>query len=340
MTKLIFILNIALMALFSCTNETEKRYVVLNELTNLKKLQAKEISVGVNLLMPIKTIILNDQLLVLERVSKEMFKVFDLNTLEYLYSFGNKGYGPDEFYFIHENSVRCLNDTLVLMDNFRVKKVNYSHAGTKISRTIPIKIEKQGVKNFTLLNDSIYLVDNLHNTSDEFCLINLNSRKEILSFGEYPELPSQIISFEDKYLFCKNISGSCNERNRICIFYLNMHRMKIFDYEGNLLKDVVIGNEEFSDGMLDGTQKIYTGQIYTTSDYIYSLNINAKEEDLFSNKNIRPLIEIWDWEGNLITAYQLDKEILSFAVNEEQGKIYATTLNEMNKIYEFEFPEN
>lgn len=51
-----------------------------------------------------------------------------------------------------------------------------------------------------------------------------------------------------------------------------------------------------------------------------------------------PSIFVFDWKGNLTANYQLDKPVIAFTVSEELGKIYCTSLEEGNIIYEYNLP--
>lgn len=127
---------------------------------------------------------------------------------------------------------------------------------------------------------------------------------------------------------------------RICLLYTHMHRLKIFTKTGKQINNVSVGALLKVQGDFDiKNAKLFTGQVYVSDNYIYSLNLNAKEDELFAGKNQTPLLEIWDWEGNLINVYALDEEILGFCVSEKNKKIYATTLNYTNQILVYNLPE-
>jgi hypothetical protein len=119
-----------------------------------------------------------------------------------------------------------------------------------------------------------------------------------------------------------------------------MHRLKIFTKIGKKIDDVSIGPLLKVQGDFDmENDNLFTGQVYVSDNYIYSLNLNAKEDELFAGKNQTPLLEIWDWEGNLINIYALDEEIIGFCVSEEYKKVYATTLNYTDQILIYDLPE-
>jgi hypothetical protein len=45
-----------------------------------------------------------------------------------------------------------------------------------------------------------------------------------------------------------------------------------------------------------------------------------------------------NWDGELLATYILNKPLLSFSVFEEDNCIYATTLDEIDKIYKYKIP--
>ena len=75
--------------------------------------------------------------------------------------------------------------------------------------------------------------------------------------------------------------------------------------------------------------KYYTC-VRATNEYLFVLCHNEHTQNLPNNK---PTLEIWDWNGNPIAYLKLDQPICSFDVTDDNSKIYATSFNDMDKIF-------
>ncbi len=65
---------------------------------------------------------------------------------------------------------------------------------------------------------------------------------------------------------------------RICLLYTHMHRLKIFTKTGKQINNVSVGALLKVQGDFDiKNAKLFTGQVYVSDNYIYSLNLNAKD---------------------------------------------------------------
>lgn len=82
-------------------------------------------------------------------------------------------------------------------------------------------------------------------------------------------------------------------------------------------------------GTLQRNTPFYFGYAITTDKYIFVLNKEGKSylEDGF-NKDYSNLLEIYDWNGNLLNSYRLDKQILSMALSSSGKYLYAVSKNE------------
>jgi hypothetical protein len=303
---------------------------------------SKKQKIEVECLLPIMILTIGDKLVIYNEVEKDMFSVFGLDDYALLYQFGSSGKGPEDYQFIDRNTIREYKGNLTLLDRYRFKKI---HLGAKnmnvVSSTlIPAKIVD--LSGFTLVDDSLYIVDNRSiRTNDEIFSQSLLNHDRKVAISTYPYFNEKINNDQiERENISRKSMASRRSDGRICLLYTHMHRMKIFTKSGEMINDVSIGPLlTVVDNFDVESEKLFTGQVCVTDNYIYGLNINAKEDELFLGKNQTPLLEIWDWDGNLINVYALDEEILGFCVSEENKKIYATTLNYTNQILIYDLPK-
>lgn len=337
--KYYFTILLALIVI-SCNNKRLKSVHVISEQTISDTLFAKERSISTNILMPVKTVIINDKLVIYNRYKVDMFKVFKIPSLDFLYCQGKIGNGPEEFNFIPDGSIKEYKNKLVLLDNFRFKELLVEDDKLRTITSQVVKADVNGIDNFTLLNDSIYICDNKSCENNyEFMMVDRRGKKIIKHFGDYPKFSKRIKTCDERYMCGLKILTSRSSDGRVAVFYLYANIAKLYDRKGCLLSETNIGNGEIIDHVPNDSDIMYRAGVYSNSKYIYVLNVNAPTDNYFDNKSkYKPRFEIWNWNGQLLATYVLNKAILSFAVSDKYNKVYATTLDEISKIYEFELP--
>lgn len=326
---------------YGCKNHQDTNVEIIKDKEPKELLISKKQKVEAECLMPLMISIVKDKLVIYNEVKENKFSVFDLNNYKLLYQFGNSGKGPEEFQFILRNSIREYKENLTLLDSYRFKKINLGTQKMNIVSSTLIRADIIDLSGFTLIDDSLFIRHNRSiKTNDEFFSQSLLNHDKKVGISNFPYFNNYINSDQIKREnIAAKILASRRSDGRICLLYTYMHRLKIFTKTGEKINDVSIGPLLTVQGDFDMEKaKLFTGQVYVSNNYIYSLNINAKEDELFAGKNQIPLLEIWDWEGNLINIYALDEEILGFCVSEENKKIYATTLNYTDQILIYDLP--
>ena len=130
------------------------------------------------------------------------------------------------------------------------------------------------------------------------------------------------------------------DKNCFVSFYQHIRRFRIYGQDGKLKRDVILdlfpGQEcpEVDDNM----RLIHPICVYTTDNYIYSLNLDMTTEDVEDRKTT-PNIQVFDWEGKPLIQYKLDCFINTFAVDEVAHKIYGVFVEDEDHIYVFNLPQ-
>ncbi len=337
-----FILFLVISIFYGCNRHQSSNVKIIKDKKPTKLLISKKQKIEAECLMPFMILIIKDKLVIYNEVKENRFSVFDLNNYNLLYQFGNFGAGPEEFQFIDRNSIREYKGYLTLLDQFHLKKISLGDKKMNIVSSTSIPSKTTELSGFTLVDDSLFVTDNRSiKTNDEVFIQSLVNHNKKVGISTFPFFNSKI---NENQIQRENITrksiASRRSDGRICLLYTYMHRLKIFTKAGKQISDVSVEPLLKVQGDFDmENAKLFTGQIYVSDNYIYSLNLNAKEEELFAGKNQTPLLEIWDWEGNLINIYALDEEILGFCISEKNKKIYATTLNYPNQILIYDLPK-
>ena len=301
-------------------------------------------TVGTDLLLPTKIFLHKDKLIIFEQVKNDMFKVFDPQTFEHLYSFGNIGRANNEI------SVRPNNDAVIVSDRQveiydvgKLKTIEFGDSSASIIKTIPIPFQKDDypINRLKKINDSLYYFDRMYREKDrsEFVKLNIATRDRHY-FGYYPNWCTNRLSDTDKYrLYLK--SAQYNEKqDKIAAFYYLYPVLKIIDASTGICSAEIHidGLSDFSFRNADKEKILFT-EPFVTDDRIYVMWANiVKNEVGKKGTDFTPSIFVFDWKGNLTANYQLDKPVIAFTVSEELGKIYCTSLEEGNIIYEYNLP--
>ena len=330
-----------LLLLVQC--QVDNKTIKIDDIVATDTLVSNALTVKENILMPTKIFAIEDKLLIFDHAKTNIFKVFKLPDLEFLYSFGNKGKGPDEFTFIDPNSMKMIDNELCFLDNYTIKWISVEDDRMLITKKKTIKIEKAPTNRLCLMNDSIYVADAFFHDEfkHEFQKVNISKKAVIEKFGNYPNEKIDFKEDIDKYLAFMKASTSNLRNDKIVSFYLYFNRLKIFDINGKLLKDVVIKhNHPKYKPEAKNDNIIYRVEPFATNKFIYVLNIERSKRDFESNiSTFMPKLEIWSWQGELLKKYILDKPIIAFTISDDNSKLYGTSILNMNEIYEFDLPK-
>lgn len=337
----LFGLFIILGFLSSCSNTFDHTRTI-HALPLEDTLQSKIISLKpkVELLKPIQLEnIDNKYLVVIDQTQEDVFQVFKLPELKYLYSWGRMGRGPDEFSLASFQTINIRNNQLgIYFPGLRLMKF-YSITDTTLdlAKKFSLSYQKQRMplNNLQRLNDSVYvaLYGLALNTNIEFVALTPNESKPLFTFGVYPksklEGPKRVQAY-------RKATVAKPDGSKFAAFYFHHNKFKIFHYNGSLIKKINI-----VDSYIPVKNKprgfIYRAVLYANNNYIYVLAPYATKQDLLNNpKEFKPTVEIWNWEGEPISRFKLDKLIHQFTVSEKYNKLYGISVYETQEIYEYD----
>lgn len=285
-----------------------------------------------------------DEYLVISDSDTEGFiKVFKLPELEYLYSWGRQGRGPNEFEFIPLNEINTDGNNIIFYDfgNRTLRKYEVNDTSLISISDVPLSFDGQThtLTGITKVKEDLYIAENgasFDNDMFEFIALEPGVDQPLFYFGRFPE--TQLTGFEKLYEYLKTTRSS-SDGNKIAASYDYHNRIKIFDNEGNLLNDFIVKDPEAPQPR--ESQKFqYRSLKKSTDNYLYFMGMFEYEEKIDENlENFRTSFEQWDWSGNQIYRAKFDTPIHNFTVSEKYGKIYAYSVLDMSNIYVFDLPD-
>jgi hypothetical protein len=124
--------------------------------------------------------------------------------------------------------------------------------------------------------------------------------------------------------------------------------LRIYDKNGNVINDVRFVNHQekpiaylarqTNPMSLDNTTLNYW-KIKVTDSYIYGLYVGKTYSELNTNgqgiKDYANEIHVWDWDGNPIIRFILNRHVFSFSVSTSDEFIVCSTLNDDDKLFKF-----
>lgn len=284
----------------------------------------------------------NDYLYLYKEKDSTLFDIFKLPSCIYYSSTGIIGGGPDDFMLLDPRSFQPTEHGFKVMEagTHILKSVILDDKVLKNEKTERILEGRDAINGFYPLNNETYLSLGSINSEFEFRFINHRSG-ECIEFGEYPVWTE--INVEQPFQRFMTYLKSCvvhSESGRFAVFYARFKRFRIYSNKGKLLKDINVKVDPYSSDIeADFMEQMsyYMGQPVAIGNCIYALCGNRKENDL-TVSNPKNELQVWDWEGNPIACYQLDKRVSSFAISEKYNKMYAFDGLTENEIYIYDLP--
>jgi hypothetical protein len=284
---------------------------------------------------PANILALDNFLIIFDDGEENIFKVYSLDNLKYLYSTGEIGEGPTNWSYISYNSLQPKDgNKFSFLDDLEYREFEVAQDSFKTTDKFFIANDGpvNGFKHFT---KRWYMKESNRNISDEkeFVSIQGESGDEFL-FGDFPKENIKFDKDIEKRMFYLKHSRISLKNKRIFVFYYKRNAFKVFDLEGEVVFSGevpgVVGlspKEEQLNGFVS------FGSSYATEGYVYALWVGKSRKDVTENLDgFRPKLLKFDWDGQLKGEYALDAPVHTFAVSRNDEVVYACNLSEDNKI--------
>lgn len=180
------------------------------------------------------------------------------------------------------------------------------------------------INRLLLVNDSIYISDifDAKPGAPEHQMVHLGRNEVVAEFGEYPQPTTDEHTNPGGLYreFGKTVVVNPKDGRLAAIYYYH-NQIKFYNQAGALLKEIEV---EGSRRHVQGEEKImYRAEPVATEKHIYILYLGMAKNDIMENSDsFRPILEVWDWQGNILDRFQLDQPLTTFAVSEAYEKLY------------------
>lgn len=322
---------ICLIIVCSCTKQSENQtYTSFKETDTLV---TETHSIPPIMLYPTGMFLKDSYLVVFNDKMDTCFQVFDRKNLQYLYSFGVLGGGPEDFKMPMGQIVAQNEKSTFIQDMDALKAISFVKGKPVISvHTLPVQ---QGVYNgLKMLADSSYVCEAGFEENKEYLFMHADGTSEYKI--DYPETEERFGSILARNQAYGRIGTVHPSGERFASFYSYDRRFRIIDKSGKILHDVTldIAPKEKQIPVEEQDRRIHTLSAYATENHIYTLNLDMKPEEIYAQKGL-PSIQVFSWEGEPLAQWYLDRFISSFAVDEDSHTIYGVFAENEKEIYTF-----
>ena len=286
--------------------------------------------------------VINDNIMVMKsRTQDGMFALLSLPDLQYIKSFGIIGNGPDEFMFPHlcKNTDPNIVATVVETTNGKI----YDISTDGIMTPNNIKIPKEKSSRMTngehpgLMSDTIL-----------YYAANSSTGKSVFTIGKTDSIQVseiQNLALDPKRKGWANYIGDFainKEQTRMVYAYKYFKLVRFFDLEHNTVRTINFEREEFDESTqykingLDANVTHYWG-ISASEKYVYILYSGRTPYQVGSDNNKGNYyihVEKYDWNGQPIAKYKLDKWGY-FTVDEEDNFLYLVSTNDDSSFFKY-----
>lgn len=296
------------------------------------------------LLHPQRILNLNDEYLIIsDNKPVDIFLVFRIPEIEFLYGWGQKGQGPDEFPFTRVDEINQRGNEIILFDILTQNLRFYLVEDTSF-----VKVEEQllmyegqlgdPLYQIRRLNDTLYIADygtSFEDTRYEHIALRPGQEEAQFFFGKYPEVDLETILRYEEFL---KVNAAHPDGTKFAVFYAYHNRIKIYNSQGVELKSVIIEDPYIEHEKTIGDFFQYRARPWATENYLFTLGLNVPREK-YSDELFSPTLEIWDWEGRPVYRTMFDRPIHGFTISEKYGKLYAYSFLSPDEIYEYDLPQ-
>lgn len=274
-----------------------------------------------------------------DRKNTGQFKLFSLKDQAFLFSYPSDLTPGAQNRFIDFNSMSGEGNTINYLDYPYYKKSSIDFENKTLSEISSVDLSKinQDINRVTRLDDTLVMAMNFTPESDKFEHLIFSTKNSSLlkKFGERPDNNMIFKSDQDESLFFIYSSISNKSLRRIAVFYRNINMIRLYSYDGNLIKTIRVGQFKWPQKVEN--QQIHFIEPFALPDNFFVMHVNKNNGYAVNDPSkIRSQIHKYDWDGNLVKSYYVDAPIYTFAVSEDNKTIIAATYLEDTPIIQIE----
>lgn len=359
MNRIINFLFFGLVIVSGCKNHYQQKVnYEVTDLANEISLNSEKLEITSVILKMTRMRIIDSYLVVWQNRKDTLVSIFQLQDLKHLYSFGNKGNGPNEFNLTFPASFVpvYINGGSFTLGN-KMNNIQYYKIDDLLNRnTVPYKIVKlppklNGFRAIANIGDSLIYGAPYGEDNIDIFKYNVKS-KQLIILVKYPD-DFPLINGEIKRSVYGCYMTAKPDKTKFARTYSNIGRIEIFDVTNDKKSPIVISYIKFpalkdnlnldrtSKGPRnDGEEMVFSWGITSNDKYIYVQVYNDRYDKIAGPKGVNesfiPEIHIFNWDGKPVGKCILNAHFLNFDVDKEGKYLYTVSDFEPNSIRRYD----
>ncbi|UCS92426.1 6-bladed beta-propeller [Echinicola marina] len=336
-----------LFIMFSCESIDNREDVTYNlmSLNNRETITGQRISIDIDLFRPTYIVSLQNHLVVFDNVDNDIFKVFSISDMKYLFSWGKKGDGPSEFSLIDPKTfVKHNNNSFEVIDNLKIKRFRLSKDNVfELMYSKKLPFDDFPLNRIRKINQSTYFANGpMDKFGKEHVIIDIEEGEIKSSFGNY--FGEDISSYPNpsyRYINLGKETAVSENGEFFGTFYNYLPIFKIYNSEGKLINTIQYERKSYLEDVKSNNKKhlkMFPYHIQSSEKYIFMLSAYQTGKDFFFDENFNPVLSIWNWQGDLIDSFKLDQPITGFTVSHDRKSIYGVSITQINSLFKYDLP--
>lgn len=260
-----------------------------------------------------------------------------LPDLKWKFAAGIPGQGPQDFYQLERRLFLPTEKGFKIFSqpDRKLKEVWIQDSTLWIDNehAVEFDIDEIPANGVLPLNDtSIIYWGGMDSDAEYLSLDSHSTPKELTSYPDWDKTNNQE---EPIFKYVKN-SVLNNDHTRFISFYGYFKRFRILNTDGHTIKDVIIKAPPYEEAIKEDMQDrviYYHIPPRTNGKYIYVMCKNSTRAE-----NRIQELQVWNWDGEPIARYDMDRKLTLFTVSDKEKKIYAVDGDTEDVIYVYDLP--
>ncbi len=351
----IIILFLIILFLNGCNRLTKKDYA---EFQSVKTIHLNEHSIPSILGMPADMVVQNDLVIVLDQQADRFFYIFSKERFNFLGNAVRRGRGPKEEIFIAPYFRNYENDKILYQSNDAVKIANIELSSDGLDIVV---VDQYDLPELSLMDTDFFKINDYLFSSmstsprpaskDYFVICTQTG--ETFEWGELIPLTEKNVNSNLLPMVKQKLTTVNLEDKLIASVFHMLPILRIYCFETEkLLTELQMTDASENEKILlkdpnlkRGDELInYYYRIKSTSDFIYALYAGIsvseyyKEGEMPQYTDFSDEIHIWKWDGTPVMKLELDRPVFSFDVTHDNKRIVASSVDDVDKLFEAEIP--
>lgn len=299
-------------------------------------LTAETVVTEVDALLPRALFVVDGKLGIYKEREDYMLDFYNLPDFKFVCTTGLRGQDPDDLIGLECRNIEVSGTTFSALEHMTWRRKTMTLVGDTAMHVVGVSkpLEARGAINMFHRLDSLhYLSLGSTTNTKEFCIYDLSdgSAHEV---GEYPEwINAENLAKGVPLLFpYGKFLAVSPDGKKFAAFYWHFDRVRFFDSDCRLLKDVAVNHGSDGNQAEDGNSlpACYNGA-QAIGDKIYALHTDSDSTRL---------LEVWDWNGHLTSAFRLDRPVAIMTVDTTTRRLMTKDAEHSNEIYLYQLPSD